>query len=367
MRAVVIKHPLDLCPQHRGLAQLASGGDRGQFVIGQRGPEEVRQPRSEGMVIERTRAFVEVEETRRRKDRLVRAAQRRVEFVAVVQTLLEKAHGGGERRVVDRLAQRPGQKFPEQPLAVGLRVGRDGNQRIAPPVLIAAVLWNLRQRLAGTFRFHDARGFERQIAEQSLVARRRKIAERAFEFHQFECEPRAGERPVERLAFESVLQFALVGQLPAVDLDEVALVQHHFEFEHSGGISRRVERRQRPPPALIEGRPCGLGVSAGVPNANFQRQRMTAGVDRLRDNFQPIAALRGSVDRLEAVCVGHDVHDQSLAIEPHGFVLVTFERGLFEPLPAGAAKRQLLFRRPRGNRGIERQISGLLIPHQMGG
>ena len=277
LQTLVAKHPVNLGTQHRRLAQFASGGERGQFLIGQRGPEEIRQPRGDGIVIQRARLFAEVEKMRRRKDRLVGAAQRRVEFVALVEPLLKECDVVGECRVVDRPAHRPWEEVAEQSLAVGTRVGRDWNQRVAPPVVVAAVLANLRQRLASTFRFHDARGFQRQIAEQSLVARRRKFAERALQFHQLERESRPGIRLVERLAFELVAHGAFVGQLPGVDADGVELVQHHFELEHPFAVRGRVERRQRSSRSV--------SFMDAIQDAHIQRQRAIAGVDRLRDDF----------------------------------------------------------------------------------
>ena len=59
------------------------------------------------MVIEQPRLFVEVEEPRRRKDRLVSAAQRGVKFVALVEPLSKEREVVGERFVVDGPTHRP--------------------------------------------------------------------------------------------------------------------------------------------------------------------------------------------------------------------------------------------------------------------
>ena len=273
-----------------------------------------------------------------------------MKFETFVEPLVEEGDVVGDRLAIDGATHRARQELAEQSLAVGARVGRDGNQWIAPPVVIAAVLWNLRQRLAGKFRFHDADGIEWQIAEQSLVARWRKFSERAFEFHQFERESRSGVGSVERLAFESVEHGFFVRQLPVVDADAVELVQHHFEFEDSWAVGGRVERRQR----------SSLRFMDGFHNANFQRQRAITGVERLRDHLQPIAARLGDFIRLNRYVPRQaDVDIETLAIEPHKFAQQLGKPSvLLSRFLAGAAKRQF-FRGPRRNRGIERQIGGL--------
>ena len=95
-RLRVLQHPLDLLRgASSGCAQLALLGEREQFLVGHRAPEEVRQPAGQGEVVELAGLLAEEQELRRHQDRLEADAHRLLERVLLAPACaLTRARNG---------------------------------------------------------------------------------------------------------------------------------------------------------------------------------------------------------------------------------------------------------------------------------
>ena len=129
-RLGVLQHALDLLAERVGLVQFPLLGEREQFLVGHRAPQEVGQPAGQGEVVELAGLLAEEQEVRRHQHGLEADAHRLLERVLRVQLGL---HAGQER--LDVLVghgppEGAAEEVAEDALGIGQRLLRDDLQAV---------------------------------------------------------------------------------------------------------------------------------------------------------------------------------------------------------------------------------------------
>ena len=166
-----LQHPLDLLAERVRLVQLALLGEREQFLVGHRTPQEVGQPAGQGEVVELAGLLAQEQEVRRHQHGLEADAHRLLERVLRVQLGL---HAGQKRLDVlvgHRPPEGPAREVAEDALGIGQRLLRDDLQAVR-------VLGGRGRRLL-------------QVAEEPAMARRRPgLVQRPFDLDPLHDQPR---------------------------------------------------------------------------------------------------------------------------------------------------------------------------------
>ena len=125
LRFRVREQAFDFAAEHAGLVQSAGGSELREPRVGRGVPQEIREPRGEGVVAERGRAglfcgavFNVKKEVRRAERGAIRPAHRGLETVARFESRLDARDVFAAHFIGDRAAKGARQKVREQPVGV---------------------------------------------------------------------------------------------------------------------------------------------------------------------------------------------------------------------------------------------------------
>ena len=334
----VRQHAVHFRAQGDRLLELPARGQRGQFLVGHRVPQEVREAAGEGVAVQVTGRFDVEQEVRGAEGRAVRPPHRHLEAVARFQP------GGHALHVLlahvrrNRPAERARQEVREQ--AVGVFERLLAGHRPDAFDRVGLVLAHEQCLAVGAAqrRAHAGVGLrvelrDRQFAEQPLVSGRRpRVVQRPFHVEEVARDAGAGEG--HRAPLAGVVRRRC--ERRGVEPDRLARVQPRDDFVLPLVNGGRV--------VVAENR-AGVTAAAPVPGELYDRQACRFGaarrqhlplvpLERPQRSREPVAAGVDGDELVEVraerlVLVAEQADARAVAERPHALVRALVEVAVF--------------------------------------